>query len=73
MLYLRDLEQVLILVYCVRPLRHLAGPDLRIVTAESGERSGSVVESLTRDGGATGSSFTSVLCCVIEQDTLILA
>ena len=73
MLYLRDLEQVFILVYCVRPLGHLAGPVLRIVTAESGERSGSVVKSLTRDGGAAGSSFTSVLCCVLEQDTLILA
>ena len=38
----------------------LAGTVLRVVTAESGEHSGSVVESLTRDGGATGSSFTSV-------------
>ena len=44
----------------VRPLGHMAGPVLRIVTTESGERSGSVVESLTQDGGATGSSFTSV-------------
>ena len=44
----------------VRPLVHLAGPVLRIVTAESGKRSGSVVESLTREGGSTGSSFTSV-------------
>ena len=46
--------------YYVRPLGHLAGPVLHVVTAESGERSDSVVESLTRDGGATGSSFTSV-------------
>ena len=47
-------------VHYSRPLGHLAGPVLRIVTAKSGESSGSVVESLTRDGGATGSSFTSV-------------
>ena len=33
------------------------------------ERSGSVVECLTRDRGATGSSLTDVL----EQDTFILA
>ena len=60
MLYLRDLEQVLILCILRRPLGHLAGPVFRVATAESRERSGSVVESLTRDGGATGSSFTSV-------------
>ena len=37
------------------------------------ERSGSVVECLTRDWGAVSLSLTgvTVLCC--EQDTLILA
>ena len=30
-------------LYTIRPVGHLAGPDLRIVTAEWGERSGSVV------------------------------
>ena len=42
------------------PSRAFGRAVLRIVTAESGERSGSVVESLTRYGGATGSNFTSV-------------
>ena len=36
-----------------------------------GERNGSVVECLTRDRGATGSSLTGVV--VLEQDTFILA
>ena len=38
------------------------------------ERSGSVVECLTRDGEAAGSSLTSVTACgPNEQDTFILA
>ena len=53
------MEQVLILCILLRPLGHLAGPFLCVVTVESGERSGLVVESLTRDGGVTSSSFTS--------------
>ena len=36
-------------------------------------RSGSVVECLTRDQGAAGSSLTASLHCVLEQNTLILA
>ena len=31
------------------------------------------VECLTRDQGAAGSSLTDALCCVLVQDTLILA
>ena len=46
MLELRDLEQVLILCILRRPLGNLAGPVFRVVTTETGERSGSVVESL---------------------------
>ena len=38
------------------------------------ERSGSVVECLTRDRGAAGvRASPASLCCVLEQDTLILA
>ena len=38
------------------------------------ERSGSVVECLTRDRGVAGSSLTSVtVVVVLEQDTFILA
>ena len=32
-----------------------------------------MVECLTRDRGAVGSSLTGVTSCVLEQDTLILA
>ena len=32
------------------------------------ERSGSVVECLTRDRGAAGSSSQASLCCVLEQE-----
>ena len=35
--------------------------------------SGSVVDCLTRDQGATGSASPASLCCVLEQDTLIVA
>ena len=59
-------------MYFVRPLGHLAGPGLRVVTAESGERSGSVVESLTRDGGPRVPASPASLRCVLEQNTLIL-
>ena len=40
-----------------------------------GERSGSVLEYLTRDRKAAGSSLTGVtaLCPSVEQDTLMLA
>ena len=37
------------------------------------ERSGSVVECLTRDREAAGSSLTGVTVVVLEQDTFILA
>ena len=39
------------------------------------ERSGSVVERLTRDREAASSSLTSVKCCIVvfEEDTFILA
>ena len=67
MIYLWDLEQVLILYILY------TGPVLPIVTAESGERSGSVVESLTRDGGPRVRASPASLCCVLEQDTLIQA
>ena len=38
------------------------------------EHSGSMVEFLTRDQGATGSSLTDLCCvtCVLDQDTFIL-
>ena len=36
------------------------------------EHSGSVVESLTRDIGATVGASLASLCCVLEQDTFIL-
>ena len=38
-----------------------------------GERSGSVVECLTRNRRAAGSSLTGVTAFVLEQDTFILA
>ena len=37
------------------------------------ERSGSVVECLTRDEGPRVRASRVSLCCVLEQDTLILA
>ena len=37
------------------------------------ERSGSVVECLTQDRRAAGSSLTGVTALVLEQDTFILA
>ena len=37
------------------------------------EHSGSVVECLTLDRGAVGSTSPASLCCVLEQDTFILA
>ena len=37
------------------------------------EGSDSVVECLTGDQWVVGSSFTKLLRCVLEQDTLILA
>ena len=41
--------------------------------ARSGEHSGSVVECMTLDGGDAGLSLSMSLCCVLEQDTFILA
>ena len=37
------------------------------------EHIGSVIECLTRDRGAAGLSLTASLCCVLQQDTFILA
>ena len=43
----------------------------RIIPEFRGERSGSVVECLTQDRGVRASPAS--MCCVFEQDTLILA
>ena len=48
------------------------GQDLDILAGL--EHSGSVVECLTQDRGAMGSSLTGVtVLCVLEQDTFTLA
>ena len=39
-----------------------------LITSLMRERSGSVVECLTRDRGAAGSSLTGVTVCVLEQE-----
>ena len=48
---------------------------LRMISNTIWENSGSVVEYLTRDRGAAGSSLTRRRHCVVvlEQDTFILA
>ena len=46
------------------------GPNFKLLCRE---RSGSVVECLTRDREAAGSSLTGITACVLEQDILILA
>ena len=37
------------------------------------ESSGPVVECLSRDRGVAGRASPASLCCVLEQDTLVLA
>ena len=43
------------------------------VGSSARERSGSVVECWTQDRGPRVRASPALLCCVLEQDTLILA
>ena len=46
---------------------------MRTYTFNIRERSDAVVECITRDLGAAGSSLTGVTACALELDILILA
>ena len=57
--------------------RHFVRPDLvanclQRISTDHMERNGSVVECLTQDQGATGSSLTGVNVVVLEQDTILV-
>ena len=51
----------------------ISSPSEIFADCSIGERSGSVVECLTRDRGARVGASPASLYCFIEQDTLILA